>query len=258
MTKLYCDNFKRILTTEDDNGNLLIARTRCKRWDCEYCAGINREIWRAKIINHINESDDNWGWFTITAHSKMRGASLSLTNLRGAWDKLIKRMKRHYGNFSYVRVYEPHKDASFHIHAIVSVHFDDIKERENRTTGEIVEYSQWMTDTAKELHLGWYTHANNCPQNAHGGFVASYITKYVTKLDNPHKRALGRIRMIQTSQGWTELKNEQQYEWELAYFLTIQDYTWYQVRGNKIIDINTGEIISKRHFQGTSVYPPEA
>lgn len=257
MSELWCENFKRILTTEDEHGNLLISRTRCKQWTCAYCAEINKKQWRAKIINHINQSEDAWGWFTITAHSNMRGEKLSLVNLRGAWDKLMKRMKRHYGNFSYVRVYEPHKDASFHVHAIVSVHFDDIKIRTNRKTGEKVNYSQWMTDTAKDLSLGWYTHADNCPCDAHGGFVASYVTKYVTKLGASHKTALGRIRMIQTSQDWKMLDNDSDMVWELAYFVTMEDYKWYSARGNKIIDIQTGEIITKRHFAQSVVYPDE-
>lgn len=255
---MWCDNFKRILTSESENGDLLVTRTRCKMWTCPYCANINREQWKARLINHINHSGiDQWGWFTITAHSNMRGDKLSLSNLRGAWDKLMKRMKRHYGEFDYCRVFEPHKDKSFHAHAIVSFWFDDIQQRKSRKTDGIVNYSEWMKKTAIDLSLGWYTHADNCHYMAHGGFVASYVTKYIVKLSPDAKNELGRIRHIQCSQGWTKLQNESELHWELGYFVTKQDYEWYKQNGNRVIDIQTGEILTNATFAQSVVYPNE-
>lgn len=255
---LWCENFKRILTAENENGDLMVTRTRCKQWTCPYCAVINREQWRARLINHINHSEHTeWGWFTITAHSNMRGDKLSISNLRSAWDKLMKRMKRHYGAFDYCRVYEPHKDNSFHAHAIVSFHFDDIKQRISRKTGEPVNYSEWMRKTAIDLSLGWYTHADNCDVGNHGGYIASYVTKYIVKLSPSDKKELGRIRHIQCSQSWTKLEKETELFWELGYFVTKQDYEFYRENGHRVIDIQTGEILTNATFSQSVVYPSE-
>lgn len=223
-------------------------------WTCSYCAVVNRAIWQAKLINHITKSDHKWCWFTLTAHSKMRGDKLSLQNLRQAWDKMVKRMKRKYGAFDYCRVYEPHKDGSFHCHAIASFHFADIAVMKQKN-GKNVNYSKWVKKTAIDLHLGWYTHADNIPSDMHGGYISSYITKYIVKLSLSDKQEIGRIRHIQTSQGWTELKNESDLEWGLSYFITQKDVEYIWELGGQVIDIQTGEILTYDNFLNDVIYP---
>lgn len=253
---MYCKNFQAVLTTTDKNGNTLVTRTRCKQWTCSYCATVNRNIWNARIIDHINKKGGKWSWFTITAHSKARGVDRSLKSLRGAWDKLIKRMKRKYGKFDYVRVFEAHKDGSYHCHAIASFHFDDIKIRKQRD-GKEVKYSQWLSETAKELKIGWYTHADDIEELHHGGYVASYVTKYIVKLSPEQHSEIGRIRHIQTSQGWGKLVNETDYTWELKTGVYVNDLMDAIDHGKSIVDINTGEKLTYDNFIDTYIYPPE-
>jgi len=254
---LFCENFKAILIANDDDKKL-ITRTRCKMWSCDYCAEKNRSIWRAKIINGINVRGGQWCWFTLTAHGKQRSPDASLKNLRNAWDKLIKRMKRKYGKFAYVRVYEEHKDGAYHCHAIGSFNFDDIAVRTS-TDGETTTYSRWLAKTAKNLKIGYYTHAANIELdvNHHAGYVAAYVTKYIVKLSPQFRETLGRVRHIQTSQGWPKKQDENELEWMLKTGYYDADFANDMRDGIRVIDTQTGEIITSDNFIDNYVYPPE-
>jgi len=252
----FCPNFQAILTGIDGN-KILIVRTRCNMWTCPYCAGIKQKMWRARIIQHINENkDSNWCWFTLTAHSKARGLA-SLANIRKAWDTLVKRMKRLYGAFQYCRVFERHKDGAYHLHCIASFHFGDIKLRRSRKDGTQTEYSVWLKTNATQLGMGYYTHADDI-QGAHGGFIASYVTKYMTKLSDVAKGEIGRVRRIQVSQGWAKWKEfESGITWELESGVFEQDMWSAAAESLTYIDIATGESLSYDNFIEHVVYPPE-
>lgn len=215
-------------------------------------------MWRAKLIHHIETVRGQWAWFTLTAHRYARGEQKSLANLRGAWDALIKRMKRKFGRFSYARIYEKHKDGSYHIHAIASINFTDIRERVSRKSGKRTAYSQWLQKTAWELGIGIYTHAENIVlETLHSGYVASYITKYVVKLTPELKQEFGRVRHIQTSQNWTVKEFEKSESWQLTHGIYYDDILGALDDGYELLDLNTGSIVELDHFIDTYIYPPE-
>lgn len=252
----FCSNFQALLVGIDGD-KLLIARTRCKMWTCPHCATVNQKMWRARIIQHISDNKElNWTWFTLTAHSKKRGIA-SLANLRQAWDTLMKRMKRKFGKFQYCRVFERHKDGSFHLHAIASFWFGDIKERKSRKDGTKTKYSVWLKTNASELKLGYYTHADDI-ETSHAGYIASYVTKYMTKLSDIAKDEFGRIRRIQVSQGWTKwAKASESMTWQLEGGIFEQDLDNAYREKLTYIDINTGEELNYDNFVDHIVYPPE-
>ena len=254
----YCKNFNAIITTKDGNTRL-VTRTRCKMWTCEYCASINRKIWRARIIDHINKHKDlDWSWFTLTAHSKKRGAVKSIANLRGAWDKLLKRIKRKYSHIDkihYVRVFEEHKDGSYHLHCIISLKWQNLKIRTQKN-GKIVSYDAWLAKQAKDLKIGYYTHAANF-DGKHAGYIAGYVTKYMTKLSVSMKDELGRIRHIQTSQGWRKFENESELDWTMKSGYYEDDLIEDMKSKVKVLDIQTGQYITYDDFEYTYVYPIE-
>lgn len=254
---MYCKNFKAVLKTTDKNGNVLVSRTRCKQWTCSYCAMVNRKQWSARLIDFINKSEYVWCWFTITAHSKARGAVKSIKNLRGVWDKLVKRMKRKFGKFQYCRVFEPHKDGSYHAHVIASFHFDDITTRESVNDVKPVNYSRWLANQVKDIKIGWYTHADNIDAGFHGGYVASYITKYIVKLSPQQHAEIGRIRHIQCSHGWAKLTQESEYKWEMKSGIYVNDVIEAFDDNKRVIDIQTGENLTYDNFADTYIYPPE-
>jgi len=252
----FCPSFQAILVSIDGD-KLLIARTRCKMWTCPYCATVNQKMWRARVIQHINDNKHlNWTWFTLTAHSKMRGLQ-SLANIRKAWDTLVKRMKRRFGKFQYCRVFERHKDGSYHLHAIASFHFADIRERKARKDGKKTKYSVWLKTNATALRLGYYTHADDI-ETHHAGYIASYVTKYMTKLSDVGRGEFGRIRRIQVSMGWAKWKREgDTAHWELENGVFEQDIYSAMSAKLRYVDIATGEQISLDNFIEHVVYPPE-
>lgn len=253
----YCPNFQSLLVGIDGE-KLLIVRTRCKMWTCPHCATINQKMWRARIIQHISENNHlNWTWFTLTAHSKKRGLA-SLASIRRAWDTLIKRMKRKYGKFQYCRVFERHLDGSYHLHAIASFHFNDIKERKSRSDGTKTKYSVWLKKNASELKLGYYTHADDI-LTTHAGYIASYVTKYMTKLSDIAKEEYGRVRRIQVSQGWTKWQKDigEKMVWQLEGGIFEQDLDNARRADVYYVDLNTGEKLSYDNFSEHIVYPPE-
>jgi len=91
----FCPNLHMLAVSKQPSGSEIgFVRLRCKMWTCEYCAKINRLQWRAKLIHHIHATQGAWSWFTLTAHSQTRGEERSIANLRRAWEKIIKRLKR--------------------------------------------------------------------------------------------------------------------------------------------------------------------
>lgn len=264
-----CDKFSGLAYSES-NTDYKIAQIGCGQWNCEYCAQKLASRWRARIINAINILGGDWTWFTLTAHSKKRGAWASITNLRNAWDTLMKRLKRKFEVYegkgkdrvrikqiAYVRVFEQHKDGSFHIHAIANFHFGDIKIRISRKDKSETKYSAWLQDTARLLKIGIYTHADDLGQDKHAGYVASYVTKYMTKMSGDFIKFLGRVRRIQASQNLPKLPKGE--KWQFRRDLSVDAAIAISATGKKITDVSTGEVIGADYY-GDDIYfyPPSA
>lgn len=285
----YCPNYHALAIKDTTDTDIPFARLRCGMWTCEYCAEKNRLIWRARLINHIMQNlDKSWAWFTLTAHSKARGAFRSIANLRRAWDTLMKRMKRKYGKFSYVRIFERHADGSYHIHCIASIHFDDIKyriTRKGKKAGVPVPYSVWLKKTAIELKTGMYTHAENFADKfasidrlkreiadreqiplelteveikaMQAGLTASYITKYITKLSPEFKEEIGRVRHIQTSQDWLRPEKENNEKWLFKFGIYYEDVDKATKNQQRYIQVDSKYIVTYDDFIDTYIYPTE-
>lgn len=252
--KKYCEHFTGLLVNETDT-EVLIAMTRCGKWTCDFCGVVNSKMWYARILEHINKNSNlDWCWFTLTAHSRMRGSEKSISNLRSAWDTLTKRMKRKFGKYQYCRVYEKHKDGSFHIHCIASFHFNDIKVRYQKD-GKKVNYSAWLSKTAKSLNLGYYTHADDISSQKHAGFVASYVAKYITKMSVEFSSEIGRVRRIQTSQKWAKLDEPENGDWKLKSGFYEQDFYDAVRRKKVVIDVSAGYTVTSDDFEETYIYP---
>jgi len=255
----YCPNLKMIAIADTPrNGQRAFVRLRCKMWTCEYCAAINRIQWRAKLIHHIHATQGDWSWFTLTAHRYARGEQKSLNNLRGAWDSLMKRMKRKYGNFSYARIYEKHQDGSYHIHAISSFAFQDILWRTDSITGDKTSYSRGLKKIAEQLSLGYYTHAANIETGElHSGYVASYITKYIVKLTPEIKSEFGRVRHIQTSQNWIVKEFKTEDSWQLSHGIYYDDIIGAMDDKYALLDVQKDHIVTLDDLETSYIYPPE-
>lgn len=253
----FCPNFSGLLLADDGTSKVLVARVRCKQWDCPHCAQLNRAVWKARLIHGINMIDSDWSFWTITAHQKMRGYDSSLISLRGAWGKLYHRLKRKFGGFSYARVYEPHYDGSLHIHVISTITWPDLKTGK-RPNGKEFSYSRWLKDTMPACGGGYQTGAKNI--DGHAGYVAGYVVKYMTKEVSAFKKARGRLRRIQTSQKWPKSELEaadgSRLEWRLTDALYPEDCVPLWQAGKQIVDISTGQVVDSDVFLTWYSYPP--
>jgi len=275
-----CPNFRTFLHAEHTGtGAGLLANARCKQWSCSFCAAVNRKQWRKRIFDASEKIESNgWSFATITAHSACRGEEASLANLRAHWSVLRKRLKRQYGKFHFVRVYEKHLDGSYHIHALFSFQFDDLYEtKRKRKDGTPVTASKIIDDyvrgrqrnrdrtikrdeNGKEVpasipkgtnkRLGYIHHAENM-RNAGG--AAKYITKYMTKGDD--KMALN-LRRIQCSQGFPKLeKDVAQYEWTAKPDLYEFDASRHWVKGEELYHVGLKRNITSDDFLNGPIFP---
>lgn len=183
------------------------------------------------------------------------------------WARLRKRLKRSFGDFSFVRVYEQHESGEFHIHAVITYapkdtwtdenkrtdkwHVDDEKKRW-RYRGEAY---QTLLHHVKELGLGYicdFTPLLNT--DALGGVngIVKYITKYMTKSNI----LIAYVRRIQTSPKIGSPKKRRAIDdnetWELKRRLNLDDIF---IHG-EIRDLSRKKLIDFHDFFG-GYYPQE-
>lgn len=170
---------------------ILLTKPACKMWNCPACAARNARRWIARIINGCNKMDtvDGWHMFTLTAHENWRGRDASVKNLRQGWKKLYNRMRRAFGVRHYSKVWEMHKDGTFHLHGLV----------------DCVIPTRWLKDNARQCGMGYQVEIH-AVDNA--GQVAGYIAKYFLKseieqsMTAPFPKGL---RRIEVSRSWLAL-----------------------------------------------------
>lgn len=255
----YCERFRGIAHTPHADGRGII-RLRCKQWSCEYCAKLNQSVWRGHLLKKMPPLCDYWTMITVTVggehHHDMQTLKVLMTN----HDRLMKRLKREYGAFQYVRVYEQHKSLEFHMHILASIRIDANSE-------------DWITDKqGRSVYVGYDSarieyHIRECGLGrisdirplvtaegdaANPVYAVRYVSKYLTK-------AVGATmpkgtRRIQTSAKIGSPKVKSNLEWEMksgVYEDDVLQANWYDLnqRGRKI------EIAD---FDNHYIYPPDS
>lgn len=205
----------------------LLMRPNCDCWSCPTCAVRNAKRWIARIINHVNKSDTENGWFmfTLTAHENWRSDTASVKNLRQGWKKLYNRMRYEFGVSQYCKVWEMHTETAFHLHGLI----------------DSVIAERWLKDNARECGMGYQVdlhHVDNAGQ------VAGYIAKYFLKSQEQGnlREFPANLRRIEVSRNWMKLpdvKHEVVFAWIInqtrqGQLANAQQYHW---RGYEIIDL---------------------
>jgi len=262
---MYCKKFRGILRSNDfQNYKLALARVRCKMWSCGYCAEKNARMWRYAIIKQVHEKFPHmkFCFFTITISlpnfddlKKKERAIQSAKIFRDNADTLMKRLKRQYGKFEYIRVLESHKSGQLHAHFLASFQFSDLGQ-ESRGKGKYVSISASLKQHAIDCNFGWVTHAENL-QDEGGAWSAvravSYVTKYITKdnemIVSEHKN-LG-VRKIVTSRGFIspfnpKNKAETDSTWYIASPISYPAAT--EIGLEDIFDVNRKKTLEESDF----------
>lgn len=227
VSQLFCNKVNRVFVTgiSESERIAVLMRPPCKMWDCEACAARNGKRWIARILNHINRNDVVHGWrfFTLTAHENWRGETASVKNLRQGWKKLYNRIRREFGVNDYVKIWERHKDGTFHLHGLMDAPIT----------------KKWLKKAARQCGMGYQVDIRRV-DNA--GKVAGYIAKYMLKSEGGigHKYPKG-LRRVEVSRNWTrlpDLKADTVMNWILNQTREgqIQTASIYYRRGFDIID----------------------
>jgi hypothetical protein len=177
----------------------------------------------------------------------------------------MKRMKRAYGNFSYVRVLEQHESGEWHIHMIASFHVpqDDIRTVRNKDKSIKYQYSARIKrEILDGIPFGKVCSVSNLAPNAGEDTGAvekaiGYVTKYMTKRDDSFETSAKakKIRIIQTSRDIKFKAGQGDEVWTLKSGVYLEEI----LAGEIWIDLNKGgEVITEKHFEDTFIYPNDA
>lgn len=263
MQRSSCKNFKGLAVVDGDpDTEMLVARLRCKKWDCEFCAVKNRQIWRAHIIDTVNKMGGEWLFVTLTAHRKAHSDKRTIENLKSAWKRLYDRLRYKFKGqkLEYVWLYEKHTgtDAkgqpkqTYHVHMILrAVVAGGNKWNARKKYWYHPEMHNWLKDNAAAIGAGYMAHAAKI-EESNGGLVAAYITKYMTK-DAQNLQGFPRgMRRIQTSRAFgSPQTQESPLSWEFRAHLLRGDIA----RHVKTTDVSTGRTVKLEHFEKHELYP---
>lgn len=261
----YCKNFRGIVHSEYQPSKHIFSRTRCKMWQCPYCWKVNQAQWRAVLFKQLPALSKVWSFHTITMKSSDHTHKRTAETIRTKWDVLMKRLKRAYGNFSYVRVLEQHRSGEWHIHLLASFHIspDDLRTVRNKDGSIKYQYSAFLKRTVfPECGFGKISSVSNLmPELGDDtGSVAKaigYVTKYMTKRDDGFETTAkqAKIRIIQTSRDIKFKPEKSDEQWMLKSGVYLDEI----MRGEIWIDLNRGgEIITEKHFEDSFMYPDDA
>lgn len=264
MSSNICPRFHNVATTViDANGKekRLLIRLGCKQWQCPVCYKRNRDLWRHHLMNKIAGLGGAWSFWTITMppflhklSTEDARAKMSLIRIRANWDKFMKFMKRKYGKFEYVRVFETHESGCLHIHFLASFHVpDDDYKTVYRGDKKDYSYCASLKDTIWTVYNFGYMHSvENLPEGDFARTVG-YVTKYMTKEDDFVTKYLGkmRVRRIQTSRKIGAVpKSKSDYEWKI-----VHGVSRFENQDIPTFDLNRKITLKPSDFEGGSWYP---
>jgi len=254
----FCPHFSQVAYKTTAPGQIIMFRLRCKSWQCDYCAKINRAEWLKHLRKMIPRVSSNWWFVTVTAHEKTRTAELSLNNIRSNMERLFKRARRVWKNVEYVRTYERHQSGAYHCHIIVSGLTDRVQKfktragmdgyapaLQERSTGNI-SCRTWWRRSARSMGMGYEVDVKAILEV---GQVTQYIIKYLTKSAQGYY-AKG-LRRIQTSRKVGSPKRAGDTGWEVSARVFRQTVP----TGTKLYDADRKLQIPDAYWQNHLTYP---
>lgn len=255
---MHCEFFSLVVHKETTPGTRVMARLRCKSWQCAYCAKENRKMWGKHLRKMLPRVSDNWWFVTITAHEKTRTAELSLANIRSNIDRLMKRIKRVYTNVEYVRVYEVHKTGAFHAHFVVS----GLSARlQKHTTPQGVVYWRktvspkglgnlsirtWTRRTCRSLGMGYMVDVQALESTSK---VVGYVVKYLTK--SAQDFVAKGLRRVQTSRKIGSPRTGGDGTWQVAARVFRQSVP----QGTRLYDADRRVFVPELYWETHLTYP---
>lgn len=241
----------------------ILVRLRCKQWGCDYCTQVNKKMWQVHLKKKLPQLGTSWSMVTVTARSKAHRFGTTLEAIIANWDKLMKRLKRIWGNFEYVRVYERHKSKEFHAHMLVSFFPEDGneltkyklikgKKRYRGTAHKQLKYASFEVGLGFIVDFSPIRHDGIEDTLHRVNRTVAYITKYMTKdlQDMPHG-----TRRVQTSRKIGSVKQESNNDdvWIPRHFIYEKDIEDL----GKIEDVSRKHLVTFDDFHDRETYPQD-
>jgi len=257
---MFCVNFKRVAFRQADAQTGVLCRLSCGQWDCEYCAAQMQRQWRQFLRDRLPQVYSKWDLLTLTARGYTRAEQSSYDQLKSGIDKLMKRVRRVYGEIEYVRVWEKHPEGeAVHAHIIVgglSPYLERRKLPNGRTFFRPTETRNnrkgfwssqtWYKVAAWDTGMGYQVDLSRVSSTK----ATRYVTKYLTK-DCQGINIKG-IRHVQTTRGIGSLPGQiSTQDWTTGRFATQFDFN----AGSRLVDLNTGEVIQPDFWKDFDQYP---
>jgi len=222
-------NTPYLIGVKQSEHKALLSKAACKCWDCETCGARNARRWLACVINGCNRLSLPLAFLTITSHRRHRRYK-SLACLRQGWKKLynriLSRAKKSDEILYFCRIWEQHKDGSFHLHVLININFG----------------TRWAKNNARACGLG---HQADWRDIENAGMAAGYIAKYTLKNSTTSRGGIKwpkGLRRIETSRNWPKLEKRDTYkgvEWGICLSKEYQSEVAgrLQAEGYEVIDL---------------------
>lgn len=152
----------------------------CKSWACPRCRKKKTRQWTAIAIDGKPER-----FITLTCdRDRFASVEHAFQVMAKAFSKLVARIRRKFGSFEYIRVWELHKSGYPHLHIM-------------QRGGYIPQ--KWLSETWDELGVGKIVDIRKIhrPQ-----VTAAYVTKYMGKGLAVLSEKFRGLRLIVKSGGW--------------------------------------------------------
>jgi len=191
----------KIMAINRETKEAVYTEVNCKQWDCAACGYRNARKWIARIIRGVKFYGGQWYFMTLTAHATRRGVEKSVKNLRDGWRLMYNRFLRAYGKFHYVKIFEPHKDGTLHLHLLTDLSLPyKTKRIKSKKTGKMQdEYDcRVLKDISAQVGIGYQC---NYQPLENAGLAAWYVAKYLGKSIATTDFPKG-LRRIQCSHRW--------------------------------------------------------
>ncbi len=253
-------NSPKLLGVNRKERRAIYVKAPCKMWSCPVCGHKKTAQWVARVLTGINyyikHGSPDWYFMTITAHDKWRGAENSLENIRSGWRRLSNRMWRKFGKGHYVRIFEHHKDGSFHAHFLTDIKIPYTAKMEynpKRERDEMRYRCRWLKDNARQCGMGYM---DDYQPLLNPGFAAHYVAKYLTKsVGDAGAQWPKGVRRIQTSRGWPKLPpltDASDYSWQFVSSrgeLMLRAANLWRFEDILVTDIETGNEFTTDDFE---------
>jgi hypothetical protein len=253
-----CPNYSRLaIGWKPGLPEAVLTRIRCKKWDCEYCAAINKRQWQKRLIEGIKVLGGAWSFWTLTHDLADDTDYVSQRqHLSKCANRLNARIKRKVARApAYCRVIEIGTQGTMrmHHHMLLNVDCWPYLELQHRNGQEYSMAMGWLMDIitsgyGRIADIRPVTdHVADRPLEEQAIYAASYVSKYMAKLDkdNPYPAY---TRRFNVSRNWPEVGHEDGFAsgltWDTFQALNVVIMSGYWGRGLHVRDVDRDERIT--------------